>query len=238
MPVADTGSKCQSSWAFAAAQTLESAVAILNEQSARSHAVSVQQLIDCDYTAQGCLGGWAARAYKYIGNKGYSHVNVYPSQYLGVARHCNIMAGRDIRKLSYLRSRQYLMISPDMLKFLITYQPVAVSINMNDCVRAYKSGILSQNDCDCTHETYADVDNNAIMMAIGFGTTKPEDKEYPYCEGYWLLRGFIGSNWGDQGTIKLCINKNRKNDDIGTCNVLVYPHLPDVGVLPPYNPPK
>lgn len=99
-------------------------------------------------------------------------------------------------------------------------------IKETECVTFYKSGILSQNECDCTDESYATASTNRFMTVVGYGTTKPEDKEYGYCEGFWILRSSQGDQWGDKGHLKLCINKNRPADNIGTCNLLMYPSYP------------
>lgn len=120
-----------------------------------------------------------------------------------------------------------------MLQHFATYQPVGVAINFPDCVNNYKSGILSQAECPCSAETYSDVNINAMMTVVGFNSTVETDKEYLLCSGYWILRSNLGSGWGDNGHMKLCINRNRDMDNIGTCNVLVYPNLADAGIIPP-----
>jgi Papain family cysteine protease len=189
---------------------------------------SVQHLIDCDNTNKGCVDGWSTRTFKYVGNKGYVHWNKYPFQYLEAKRMCRGMYERDYIRFSYLRARQFLLMTPDNLKYHVEQQPVVVGINAANCVRNYKAGTISQNDCDCTSEDYLRVEVNYEAVVVGYGKFLPEDRESAYCDGYWLLRTSWGLNWGDRGHMKFCINKNRKQDDIGTCNVLVYPHYPEV----------
>ena len=122
---------------------MESANAILTNQPASSTAISIQQQIDCDNTNQGCTGGWPTRNYKFVAVAGYSLIQNYPYQYLGVQRMCLIQPANNILKFSYIRPRQYVTIDSRTLKYMVTYQPIAVAINAPSCVLNYKSGILS-----------------------------------------------------------------------------------------------
>jgi hypothetical protein len=229
----DTGKTCNSQWAFIAAHTMESARAILLQDPATTHQVSVQQLIDCDQTDNGCVSGWPVRAYKWVANKGYVHINKYPFKYQSRRNMCQLMNRGDMTFFTSLRARQYLMIYPDMMKHFVRYQPVGVAINFPACVQNYKSGILSQAECPCSAETYQEVNIDALMIVVGYGQTVETDREYLLCSGYWILRATMGTTFGDQGHMRLCINRNRDLDNIGTCNMLVYPHFPDVGLVPP-----
>jgi len=73
---------------------------------------------------------------------------------------------------------------------------------------------------------------NEFMTIVGFGATKSNDKEYTLCSGYWIVRPSFGSNFGENGNMRLCIPRNREDTDtLGTCNIQTYPSLPDVGLL-------
>ena len=104
-----------------------------------------------------------------------------------------------------------------------------------ECVKLYKGGILSQNECDCSDTSFATVNLDTTMTIIGYGQVKPTDKEAAYCDGYWILRASYGESWGEKGHIRLCINKNRPNDNIGTCNIMVYPSYAELGIFKPFN---
>ena len=85
-PVLDQG-QCGSCWAFSAADTLQSAMAIkLNltiSDGNPNYTASIQHLVDCDYNNLGCNGGLQYRAYSYIKEKGFfSNSDYYYKNYL------------------------------------------------------------------------------------------------------------------------------------------------------------
>jgi C1A family cysteine protease len=88
--------KCGASYAFAAAASIESANAILNNIPASKTAASVQYIMDCDITNSGCRGGWATRTFTNVANNGYVMPSAYAYQYQGVQRSCIKPAVRDI----------------------------------------------------------------------------------------------------------------------------------------------
>lgn len=79
------------------------------------------------------------------------------------------MQKSDLRLVPTLRSRQYLMIYPEMMKHFVRFQPVAVAINFPACVSNYKSGIVNQAECQCSAETYSQVNVDAMFLAVGYG---------------------------------------------------------------------
>lgn len=91
-PVLHQG-KCGSCWAFSAADTFQSAMAIklnLNISAGNPNSTaSVQHLVDCDYFNDGCNGGLQYRAYKYIAEKGFfSDQDYFHKSYLGKKSNC------------------------------------------------------------------------------------------------------------------------------------------------------
>lgn len=228
--IPDDGS-CHADWAFTTVQTLEAALAISRNKTGDEFALSVQHLIDCDQSNSGCLGGWPARAYKYIYNKGYLREKDYAYiKFLGRKSPCIKTNDAYFNRIA-LRSRQYLKLEPQQLMDFVATQPVAVAINAPECVYQYKSGILSNYDCKCSAIDYDDVSVNVIMTLVGYQILTPNDKESGYCDGAWILRSSWGSSFGENGHIRLCITKNKPEDEIGTCNILVYPQVPDVGLI-------
>jgi C1A family cysteine protease len=59
--------QCGSCWAFSATETIESYFAIGGNTLTQ---FSMEQIVDCDTTDQGCNGGFPENAYKYVQSAG------------------------------------------------------------------------------------------------------------------------------------------------------------------------
>jgi hypothetical protein len=173
---------------------------------------------------------------KFLQKVGYVAPNDYPyKSYLGAKRQCLAIKDKSaINRLpSNFRARQWVTLSVDLLKQLVSIQPASVAINaVPVCVRNYKSGILKPSDCPCTSKSYDDLEVNEIMTIVGYGNVEPSAPEYNDCSGYWKLRASFGPSWGERGHIRLCIPRGQEQtDSLGTCNVQSYPAAPDIGMI-------
>jgi Papain family cysteine protease len=130
-------------------------------------------------------------------------------------------------KLELLNSTQFLRVPSLRLKQLLNYQPIGIALNTPPCFDQYKSGILSPKDCDCTAQSEAEIWVDHLFTLVGYAS----DKSVQGCSGYWIVKGSFGTQWGENGYVRLCISSNA-DDVIGMCNILTYPHLPDIGILP------
>ncbi len=65
-PVYNQG-QCGSCWAFSATETIESYYAVQKNPLTK---LSMEQIVDCDTTDQGCNGGMPSSAYKYVQSAG------------------------------------------------------------------------------------------------------------------------------------------------------------------------
>ena len=125
------------------------------------------------------------------------------------------------------------MLNVNITKAFASVQPISVAVNAPRCLKFYSSGILTQADCECSAKDYEEVEVNELMTLIGYGNVQPNTTESLLCDGYWNLRTSFGSTWGENGHIRLCIPKNQTEDSIGTCNMQVFPMIPDVGLKMP-----
>lgn len=109
------------------------------------------------------------------------------------------------------------------MKKLVSIRPVGVAMHSNPrCLMVYKSGILREEDCNCSDAKKNEV-NHAVTI-VGYGNVS-DSKD---CVGYWLVKNSWGPNWGDKGFFKLCIPHQERDKQLktGTCQVKSYVQYP------------
>ncbi|KAK7604872.1 hypothetical protein V9T40_006058 [Parthenolecanium corni] len=186
---------CQSCWAFAAVAALESHHYMKTKERVF---LSEQNLVDCDNKSDGCKGGWADEAFRYvINNGGIATENNYPFEETdGLCRYKSELSSSV--KVSDCRNLQ--PKDEQQLKIAIeTVGPVTVAMYAtNSFFRFYKSGVYYNKNCDRRPKGLL----NHEALAVGFGTS---DKG----EDYWLVKNSWGYYWGDKGYFKIA--RNRKS---------------------------
>jgi len=217
--------KCLAGWAFATADSLGMALSIVNQQAYKKNDVSAQYLIDCDVYNYGCTRGNPWNGYRYIQKAGYVEWEDYGA-YKGVQRPCSVRGS--LQYVPYLLPTFFPILSVDNMKLLVTQQPVATYMNVPACVVSYVSGVLRDSDCQCSDSTYFALEQpQQAVVVVGYSV----NDETPGCSGYWLVKNSWGASWGESGYIKLCIPTDPLALKMGTCNVLGYPQIPDVGIV-------
>jgi hypothetical protein len=71
------------------------------------------------------------------------------------------------------------------------------------------------------------VDVNHGVSVVGFGKTTEGEQGAEWCEEYWIVRNTWGTNWGENGFFKLCMDKT--GTDIapyGICQLNRFPTYP------------
>ncbi|CAG2175704.1 unnamed protein product [Oppiella nova] len=193
--VRDQGS-CGSCWAHSAVGALEGQHA---KATGKLVELSVQNLVDCGSDAGCAAGGWPFQAYKYIIRKGRgidTEVS-YPT------------INRDNYKCLFNRSTigattsAFAVLTPgdeEALKNAVTnIGPISVCLEIAAPFVYYGSGVFDYPDCDSAFETI-----NHCMLAVGYGTDSKSGKDY------WLVKNSFGTDWGDQGYIKMVRNKHNQ----------------------------
>ena len=99
----------------------------------------------------------------------------------------------------------------------------AVSSNffINDCIKNYKSGIITDanGECGCS-KTFT---SNHAVTIVGFGV----DGLARGCKKYWLVKNSWGSDWGEDGFMRVCREDNELS--LGTCSIRHEAILPTKG---------
>lgn len=184
---------CGGCWAFSAIATSESAYAI---KSGNLISLSEQNLIDCAHSCSGCKGGWPQNALDDILKSQQGQFNSegdYP--YKAVPGYCNFDSNKAVGKVT-----EYISINSedenDLKEKVALYGVASVCISAgNSPFMSYSGGILDDNDCN----EYA---INHAVAAVGYGVENGID--------YWIVKNSWGSDWGEEGYVRMIRNKRNK----------------------------
>ncbi|KAH8849049.1 Cathepsin S [Schistosoma japonicum] len=193
-----TQDNCGSSWAFAAVEALEGQLKL---KTNKLIPLSAQQLIDCTGDHE-CVENPLPVGFDYIKHNGVESEDDY--KFVGNVENCTYNASKVVITASSYS--QVLPISEDELqKALYTYGPIAVTIAMTQEFLDYESGVLIPTDCQ-------DKEAFESVLLVGYGI----EDEIPY----WLIKFSLGTEFGDQGYIKLARNHSNM------CHIASYAYYP------------
>ncbi|PHT30400.1 hypothetical protein CQW23_29994 [Capsicum baccatum] len=172
--------RCGCCWAFSAVGALEGAYKLATGQLIE---LSEQELLDCTTNNRGCDGGYMTNAFEFIiQNGGISTRSNYP--YQGQQYTCRSQEQTPAVQIS---GYQVVPESETALLQAVTKQPVSIGISTSQEFQFYRGGTY--------HGSCADRINHAVTV-IGYGTDEQGQK-------YWLLKNSWGTNWGENGFMKI-----------------------------------
>lgn len=198
IPAVKNQKNCGSCWSFGASVALEFAYV---QKGNPVTAFSEQQLIDCTskYGNAGCEGGNAQPAFEYTIAEGIVKMSDYP--YVARQGPCNMRGKKIVGK-----PRDYFDVKPNngpQLEAAVAERVVAVAVDSYEMFN-YNSGVFTQAACN-----YQQVDH--AVSVVGYGKDAATGKDY------WLMRNSWGTDWGENGYMKL--EKNTAKSGKGTCGV-------------------
>ncbi|XP_072399502.1 cathepsin L-like proteinase [Diabrotica undecimpunctata] len=179
LPVREQGF-CGSCWAFSTVGALEGQAAIHKQQKIP---LSPQNLIDCSDN-DGCGGGDQVRAFQYVQTDGISSEADYP-----YIEDDDQMCQKNVKK-SITSLSGYKHLNPneeDLISAIATVGPISVSA-ISNMWSLYAGGIYDNRDCGTRL--------NHALVAVG------------YAEEYILLKNSWGTDWGEDGYIKVARGHN------------------------------
>lgn len=184
-PVRNQGDQCDASWAFAATGAIEGIGQI---KTGKLHELSEQQLIDCSRVEHndGCNGGSAIEAFKYVKTKGLVSDSVYP--YTAHEGNC-----KSFPPVVRITGQAEVPRSVEALKEAVARQPVAVMVDATNW-RNYKDGIFSDCGMNLNHQ----------VLIVG------------YTSEYWIVENSWGVGWGEHGYIRLKMGNTCGITDMAT----------------------
>ena len=195
---------CGSCWAFSTTGSVEGIVAI---KTGKLHNISEQQLVDCstDGGNQGCNGGSMDGGFQYIiDNNGSCSENEYPY----VAEQESCQKCKNVITISNYTDIE--RNNEKILKRVVSHQPVSVAIQANiPSFQQYSHGIYSDPNCG------TQLDHGVLIVGYGHDITNNMD--------YWIVKNSWGSDWGENGYIRI---QRNTNDNRGLCGIAMMPSIP------------
>ncbi|KAI4893070.1 hypothetical protein NFI96_023250 [Prochilodus magdalenae] len=198
--------ECGSCWAFSTVGALEGQ---MFRKTGKLVPLSEQQLVDCSwlYENGGCEGGLMDKAFQYVmENGGLMAESSYPYEETeGMCRYKSKEVVAGCRGFEMLPSGD----ENTLQLTLAAVGPVSVAIDAGqNTFQLYESGVYDDPYCN-------NMDLNHAVLVVGYSTDIQG-------QDYWLVKNSWGTDWGDEGYIKM--SRNKRNQ-CGIASYAVYPEV-------------
>jgi cathepsin L len=232
-------STCGSCWAFAAEATMRAH----SEINGKVKKFSVEQILSCTPNPQecggqgGCDGATAELAFEYVLRHGVVSTNalaytarksrcpasMHEAQGSVATTPAFTAEGHEVHLLDESQGMLGNLIGmlgwtklPEnkeepFMRALVKEGPLAVAVSASAQWNFYSTGILGATECDPDY-----VISHAVVV-FGYGIGNADEMS----TRYWSIKNSWGSNWGEQGTIRL----ERLDDEEGHCGWDTRPSL-------------
>jgi cathepsin B len=196
LPVGNQQKTCGSSYAFAASQAAAERLCIASkDQTLRQ--LSVQELLSCDVSNQGCKGGYLNTALDYIRSKGLVDEKCFPYQADSDTVKCDQMCANPTRD----RIDGYCILfgEDDIKRDILRNGPVVATTQVYVDFLTYKTGVYVKGD---------DIPRFSGFQAvkiIGWGVES--ENEHNKGNKYWLVQNSWGEDWGENGVARISMGQ-------------------------------
>jgi cathepsin F len=181
--------QCGSCWAFAATSNIESVWMIHNNLTASNfNPLAPQQMVDCSTSDGGCNGGNPASAFKYVISAG-GQVPETSIPYQASDQNCEF--NPDDVEATISNYKYTTKNEEEMKAATATVAPLVICVDASQW-QFYSSGIMTASQCG----TFL----NHCVQVTGYDTSSSTP--------YWTVRNSWGTDWGEQGFIRLEYGQN------------------------------
>jgi C1A family cysteine protease len=183
-PIYNQG-QCGSCWAFSATEQIET-MFYLGGQGALTQ-LSMQQIVSCDTTCDGCNGGEPYLAYRYVQSAGgiETYANYPYSSGNGVTGSCKFDGNVFANVASWSYVSQSASGETAMANAVCNTSPLSICVDASTW-QNYRGGIVTSN---CGTQL------DHCVQAVGLVQSGSPP--------YWIVRNQWGVTWGEQGYIYL-----------------------------------
>jgi len=186
--------QCGSCWASSATETIESAwMKSKKITNTTMPPLSPQQIVDCDDSDDGCNGGNPYTAYIYVINQGGLDKEVdYP--YTGQDGNCAFKrgdVGATISNWHYACSQED---ESELKQNVATVGPLSICVDAQNW-QDYTGGVMSGWQCAWINLL------DHCVQAVGYDLTNSNNP-------FWIVRNSWGTDWGENGYIRLQYGDN------------------------------
>merc|ERR1712223_214178 len=193
--------QCGSCWAFSATGSMEGAHF---KKTGKLVSLSEQNLVGCVTKDFGCNGGLPGDAFQYvIKNNGIDTETSYPyTARDGQCHYSSATEGATFSEAVAVESKN----EDTLKKAVATVGPVSVGIDASHfSFQLYKRGVYYCRFCSQTRLDHG-------VLVVGYGNEDGHD--------YWMVKNSWGSNYGENGYIKMSRNRN---NNCGIATMANYP---------------
>jgi cathepsin L len=198
--VKDQG-QCGGCWAFSAAETLESAVAIA---TGKLLTFSEQEILDCTPNPNqcggtgGCSGATQELAFGYVMQAGIVTEAAYP--YTARTGTCSMAGKTPVANITGYVTTPFNNYTA-LINSVATVGPIAISAAAEPWM-SYETGVFNS----CSGTSGSDIDHAIVLEGYGTDATTGKD--------FWLVRNSWSAGWGEAGYIRI----QRFGDGKEPCN--------------------
>jgi len=195
LPVSNQQKTCSSSYAFVSTQATAERLCIGSKDQKLTQ-LSVQEILSCDVSNNGCKGGYINTALDYIRSKGVVDEQCFPYQADSDTVKCDKICPNPTTR-ERIDGYCILFGEEDIKRDIMKNGPVVAATQVHVDFLTYKSGVYTKGD------EVARFSGMQAVKIIGWGVESDEGAK----NKYWLVQNSWGEDWGDHGVAKIAMGQ-------------------------------